>query len=406
MRIGYYIPGWPPDKVPNGIAATLERLSEALEKLGHEVYFLTPHFADDKVDPRVTIVKPKTDPGMLDRLRWKIDFERTLYYTTASTIRAQLLQLISNDRIEIFEMEESFGWVNAVAKELPIPVVTRLHGPWFTYAGISFPDTLRRRDRNRIEREGLAICSAFAVTAPSKAVIESTRDFYGKISGHCRVIPNPIPLPPEDKTWSYQESDKSTILFVGRFDDHKGGDIVLRAFSRLLKSKPNLQLNFVGPDIGVGAPNGKLIHFSDFIRNEIPAEVAARVNYLGKMPRSEIEALRRSAAVTVIASRYENFPGTVSEGMAMRTPLVATRVGGIPELLENERNALLIEPSNPGALASACLTLLDDPQLANRLAAQARIDCSDTYSPERIARQTVDFYAEVIEMFSRHKPRR
>lgn len=406
MRIGYYIPGWPPDKVPNGIVATLSRLSEALESLGHEVYFLTPYLADDMTYPRVTIIRSKEVHSLLDRIRWKFDSEKTFYNTTASAIRTQLLQLIANSRIEIFEMEESHGWVGSVEKDLSIPVVTRIHGPWFAQAGITFPQNPNKRDKNRIDREGAAIRSAFAITAPSNAVINSTREFYGTISKYCKVIPNPIPLPPEEEIWSYQKCDKSNILFVGRFDDLKGGDLVLRAFSQLLKFKPDLRLNFVGPDTGVGTSIGKLVRFSDFIRNEIPTLVAARINYLGKRPRSEIDALRRSAVLTVIASRYENFPATVSEGMAIGTPLVATKVGGIPELLKNGRNALLIEPNSPEALASACVKLLDEPQLAIRIATQARIDCADKYNPENIATQTVEFYTEVIERFSRHRSRK
>ncbi|MDP1699407.1 MAG: glycosyltransferase family 4 protein [Aestuariivirga sp.] len=403
MRIGYFIPGWPPDKVPNGIVATLGRLSEALEQLGHEVFFLTPHLADNVSDPRVLVITPQPARGLLDRLRWKFDFERIFYDTSVSVIRAQLLKLISDRKIEIFQMEETYGWVNTVAKNLPIPIVTRLHGPWFTYAGIVYSQTPPKRDIKRIDREGLAIRSALAVTAPSNAVLQSTRDFYGEITPLCKVIPNPMPLAPPEKDWNYQSCDKSTILFVGRFDEHKGGDIVLRAFSELVKLRPNLRLIFVGPDRGVRLKNGRFVRFAEFVQTEVSSEATARINYLGALPRSEIDSLRQTAAMTIVASRYENFPNTVSESMSIGAPIVATSVGGIPELLESERSAILIEPNSPGALFSACLRLLDNPQLAIELAAQAKIDCSNRYSPEKIAKQTVDFYAEVIDQFSQRK---
>lgn len=400
MRIGYFIPGWPPDKVPNGIVATLGRLGEALEKLGHEVFFITPHLADGAPGPRVSVIKPPIPHSLLDRFRWRFDFERTFYSATSSAIRAQLLQLISDQKIEIFQMEETQGWVHNVAKALPIPVVTRLHGPWFTYAGIMFPQNPKKRDKNRIDREGLAIRSAFAITAPSNAVLQSTRDFYGNITGLSKVIPNPMPLPPPEEVWNFQSCDKSNILFVGRFDEHKGGDVVLRAFSELVKLRPNLRLTFVGPDSGIRTQNGKIAHFSDFVRTDVSALAAERIDYLGSQSRSKIDALRRTAVLAIIASRYENFPNTVSEAMAIGSPIVATSVGGVPELLESDRNGILIEPGNPGALVSACLRLLDTPKFAIKLAAQARKDCSSRYSPEKITRQTIEFYSEVIDQFS------
>jgi glycosyltransferase involved in cell wall biosynthesis len=403
MRIGYFIPGWPPDNVPNGIAATLGRLGEALEKRGHEVYFLTPSLIGGTSDHRISVITLKHARGPLERIRWKLFPERTHFNTSAAAIRAQLLQLIADRKIEIFQMEESFGWVNTVAKNLHIPVVTRLHGPWFTYTGIIYPQTPPKPDKRRIEREGKAIRAAFAVTAPSNAVLQLAQDFYGDITSLRKVIPNPMPLPTIEKTWNYLTCEKSILLFVGRFDEHKGGDIVLRAFSELAKLRPKLKLYFVGPDVGIKAANGKRIHFSDFVRSEISAEVASRINYLGPKPRSEIDALRKLALLTIIASRYENFPNTVSEAMAIGAPIVASSVGGIPELLENMRNAILVEPGNPGALASACLYLLDNPELSIKLAAQARMDCSAKYFPELIARQSVEFYQEVIDQFSPSK---
>lgn len=403
MRIGYLIPGWPPDKVPNGIAATLGRLGDALEQLGHEVYFITSSIADGVHDSRVSIMRPTATSTVMDKLRWRFDFDRTLYNKTASSIRDHLRLLISEKGIDIFQMEETHGWANKVATDLSIPVVTRLHGPWFTYAGINFPDVPSRRDKKRIETEGMAIRSAFALTAPSNAVLQSTRDYYGSMTELRKVIPNPMPLSSAESAWKFQTCNKSNLLFVGRFDEHKGGDVVLQAFFEMAKSRPDLRLTFVGPDSGIRTGDGNIIHFHDYVRGKVSTEMISRINYLGTRPRSEIDGLRKVAALTIVASRYENFPNTVSEAIAIGAPIVATSVGGIPELLDNEKSAILVEPGNSGALACACLRLLDNPNLAIKLAGQARKDCSTRYLPEKIARKTVQFYSEVIEKFSQRK---
>jgi glycosyltransferase involved in cell wall biosynthesis len=82
--------------------------------------------------------------------------------------------------------------------------------------------------------------------------------------------------------------------------------------------------------------------------------------------------------------------------MAQGCPIVATAVGGINETLEEGRNALLIPTDNPEALAESCLTLMGDKALASRLGKQARLDCAAKFSPQSIARTTVEFYAKVL----------
>jgi glycosyltransferase involved in cell wall biosynthesis len=398
MRIGYFIPGWPPDKVPNGIAATLGILSSALEKLGSEVSFLTPFVLDKDPDNRVTVIRSKA-PSLIERALSRLDSGGTLHRATAHTILEHLKMLLSQKTIDIFEMEETHGWVGTVAKHLPIPVVTRLHGPWFSQTAILSHKRTSKSDSKRIKREGLAIRSAFAITAPSKAVLNSAEEFYGGFSGLSKIIPNPMPL--SASVWNYNECDKSTILFVGRFDHLKGGDTVIKAFSELHRIRPNLRLIFVGPDFGVKVHNGDQLLFSEYVRQQVSSEAASQINYLGTLPRSQINALRTKAALTIVASRFETFPNVVSEAMATGCPIIATAVGGIPEMLDDRRNGILIGADDSLELASACLALIDNPEQAQQLAAQARIDCSTKFDPITIAKQQLEFYREVIQKFHR-----
>jgi glycosyltransferase involved in cell wall biosynthesis len=82
--------------------------------------------------------------------------------------------------------------------------------------------------------------------------------------------------------------------------------------------------------------------------------------------------------------------------MGVGSPLVASDAGGIPELITHERNGLLFAPANATELASAIIRLLKDPDLAVRLAAQARRDCDALFEIGSIARQTAEFYSKVI----------
>ena len=87
----------------------------------------------------------------------------------------------------------------------------------------------------------------------------------------------------------------------------------------------------------------------------------------------------------------------VLETMALGCPLVAARVGGIPEVLDGHTNGLLHRASDSEDLAAQIMTLLNDPERAAQLGKQAAIDCQQRFSPEIIAERTVSCYGKAIE---------
>ena len=81
--------------------------------------------------------------------------------------------------------------------------------------------------------------------------------------------------------------------------------------------------------------------------------------------------------------------------------MIATSVGGIPELIQDQRNGLLVPSQDVGAVVAACKRLLDDHPLAARLGRQAWLDCRKFYRPENIAIQTISAYDHAIANFRR-----
>ncbi len=99
----------------------------------------------------------------------------------------------------------------------------------------------------------------------------------------------------------------------------------------------------------------------------------------------------------MVCSRYENLPAAVLETMALGCPLVAARVGGIPEVLNDHTNGLLHRATDSEDLAAQIMTLLNDSEWAAQLGKQAAIDCRHRFSPEIIAERTVSRYGKAIE---------
>jgi glycosyltransferase involved in cell wall biosynthesis len=185
---------------------------------------------------------------------------------------------------------------------------------------------------------------------------------------------------------------------VGRFDRRKGGDLVLSAFADLAKSRKDLRLTFVGPDRGIQDANGDRFTFHEYIRKALPQTIWAKVDFLGQLTNEEITQLRSKHLLTIVASQFEILPYTVLEAMSVGSPIIASRVGGIPELIRHDENGLLFDSHDASTLTAACLRLLEDPALAAKLGAQARLDCGTFYDPAQIARKTVSAYKAALEL--------
>jgi glycosyltransferase involved in cell wall biosynthesis len=298
--------------------------------------------------------------------------------------------LIRNHQVDIIEMEESYGWSKAVSKLDQIPVVVRLHGPWF------LNKRFENRARERWERK--AIRSAHFVTAPSQWVLGETTSRYRVSSKKSACIPNMQAVVRSSDRWRLDNCDRESILFVGRFDEIKGGDLVIRAFGVLARNNPKLRLTFVGPD---GRICGK--NTMDYIKEALSPEINHRVTYLGALTKAEICRLRPKHFLTVSASRFEVFPYAILEAMSFGCPIVAPAIGGIPELLAPPKNGRLFKVGSTEALVEACQFLLDNPDVAARYGDAAFKTCATHFSPTGNALRTAELFQQIAERFRTRK---
>src|SRR5262249_56194404 len=114
--------------------------------------------------------------------------------------------------------------------------------------------------------------------------------------------------------------------------------------------------------------------------------------------------LRRRAAVTVICSRYDNFPATVLEAAAMGCPTVAARVGGIPEIIRDGVEGRLHRPGDPDDLAAQIVAMLTDPDGAARLGRPAAARCDREFHPVAIAGRMVAHFRRTKARAAAHDP--
>jgi glycosyltransferase involved in cell wall biosynthesis len=272
-------------------------------------------------------------------------------------------------------------------------VVIQVNGPWFLHASLQAPQSGKRERLRRIKREGQAIHNAAGITAPSQDVMKRIETFYGRPKCPTEVISHPIT---PSVRWTLDSCDRNLILFVGRFDRHKGADILIRAFAKVAENGKTIKLLFVGRDLGLPSDGG-VISLPEYLAQQIPAAVRERIEYLGPLPQFKIEKLRTQAYLTIICSRYETFGNTVLEAMAAGCPIIATNTGGIPEMIFHGRNGLLVAVEDVDELAAAIAKMFNEPTFACQIGEQAARDCREWFDAAKVAERTVSFYSRVIK---------
>ncbi|MBD2075037.1 glycosyltransferase family 4 protein [Phormidium sp. FACHB-592] len=411
LSVGYFSPDWPPEVSSNGIVTYVASMLKGIEGLGHQSYVVTPPFDDStelKHDSQNVFQLPRRPPGgmvgylinaVTRRIRPGMPFKSGFARAAHESINT----IMSGSRLDIFEMEESFGSVGFLSDRLPIPVVVRLHGPWFLN-GKAMGVQQDQGFLQRVQDERQAIAKAFAITAPSRDVLDQTRQYYNLPLERAVVIPCPIASTPREQRWRSDDCEPNTIAFIGRFDRHKGGDLVIDAFAQVLRECPKTRLLFAGPDRGCIDDDGRVWHLEEYIRDRIPGALeAGQVSCLGQQPPSKLRELRRRAQVTIVASRYDNFPYTALEALSLGCPIVGACAGGIPEIVADGVSGLLFQAGNADDLAAKVIRLLKNPDLAAQLGHQAGESCAEQFSPEVVAKQSIDFYRETLERWSQSR---
>ena len=196
---------------------------------------------------------------------------------------------------------------------------------------------------------------------------------WGVPPARVSVLPNPSPplqeLPPRDELKRRLGLNGATLAFAGRLTAQKSLGVAVEAVART--DGVVLLVAGEGPD---REPLERLA-------GELG--IAERIRFLGPQPRERVLELFHAADAAILSSSWENFPHTVVEALTVGTPVLATRAGGVAELVAHERNGLLVDQDDPEALGAAIRRFFEDGELRERLRAAAAPSVA-AYAPERV----------------------
>jgi glycosyltransferase involved in cell wall biosynthesis len=269
--------------------------------------------------------------------------------------------------------------------------------PWVAFHH-GYTDTDRKmRLYNRLDRWSLphadrvvTVCRAFA-----QELSASTGVSIEKISVQHNSIRRQSPASAADvaalRTRLGIGENEQVVLSVGRLSREKAHLDLIEGFKHLRQTNPAVSLKLI--IVGDGPERSRL---------EAAAEsfgVKELVVFVGQV--NDVQPFYVLADVFTLPSHSEGSPNVLLEAMAANLPVVATAVGGVPEIVENNESALLVPSKDPKALAAAISQLLTDKALGHRLATNAAALVDTRFTPENYARSLVEIYREVISTTAR-----
>jgi glycosyltransferase involved in cell wall biosynthesis len=216
------------------------------------------------------------------------------------------------------------------------------------------------------------------------AVSEDTKRAYerqGYPRGRIEVVYNGVELPPDN---GYRRNEPPRIGEIARLCDVKGQRELLHALTRV----PEARLVLAGRDLEQGGA------FQDALERESERlGIRERVEFGF---RDDVPALLETLDVVALPSWTEGLPIVLLEAMAHGRPVVATPVGGTPELVTDGETGLLVPPRDPEALAAALRRILDDPDLARRLGEAGRARVAERFTAAEQACRILAIYDDVV----------
>lgn len=346
-----------------GVEVLATKLLSSLRRLGYEFAVVTPLRNLDEHPQtlyeeipihRINFFDGHLNIAQLARIRQQVvslkrNFEPNLVHINTVGV-ADFFHLIT-DRIHF------------------VPLLVTLHGEW---------------EPRLDELVGKTLRAANWVVGCSKVILERARRLVPEIEPRSSVIHNCLDLPtvmPEPLPIS-----KPRVVCLARLAPEKGIDLAVTAFASIVKRFPKARLIIAGD-----GPEKPALE-------RMAAELGLYnlVHFAGWIAPANVPDLLNTATIVLIPSRQESFGLVALEAALMARPVVATNVGGLPEVVAHQQTGLLVEQEDGGALVKAIAFLLDHPNAATEMGIASRSRAQDVFSWKRYVNAYDALYRKLI----------
>jgi len=381
MKVLVVVPGFPLDfrKIQGGVHSAVNNLLVGYSNFPIEVRVLsfnkdleTP-FIDKRFGDNITVHYYRN---------WNIGLQILSYLLHGSkTLRKEIQEF----KPDLIHYEEGMAFLlMRIWGVYKIPEVLTIHGIIFAEAKLK----VRLIDKwywylNGIVERILIPSNIIHLSNYSKAIFEEN----GIRPLKCEIIPNSI----TDAFFELPEKESidRKLLYIGVIDENKNLLYLLKCLHELKVRAIEYQLVVVGDFI---SDNYKQV-INSFIQEN---QLSGRVKFTGWIGQKQVREQIQEADILVVSSQQESYPMVIAESMAAGKLVLASRVGGIPEMIDDKINGFLFSNDNTENLIELLIKINEAPDLIRSIGKQARIKAAATFRTSVVANKTIAFYKRIL----------
>jgi starch synthase len=410
MLVTFITPEYPPQAV-GGLGTHVQALARGLAVAGVEVHVFCAAIASAQSyqDGRIS-VRYIAPPGRENDQPYSLDFD------TAFKLNMRVAEVVEehfsclNKKPSIVHIHDWFGFKAAarLRSVFGAPVITTLHT--FQAALLSL-FRIRLAGNTVIELEEQCCRGSDRIITVSESVAQDLKSIYSIPSDKIDVVWNGFDtesfssqlIAPERiqaMRAAWLKEGERAILFAGRLGAQKGVLPLLRSAKEVITQAPDVRYLIVGE-----VQDNQYVKDLQLLASRDPV-LCEKVTFLGKVRRDELAILYQFASVAVVPSLYEPFGYAATEPMSLGRPVVATRVGGLQEIIEHNRSGLLVATTTSArdglpdldveSFTQAQLELLNDPAKAAWLGEEARQRVEQEFSCQNMVEKTLGCYRSTM----------
>ncbi len=374
-----------------GIGTYVFNISNLLAEAGETVHVISqawegaPPGAASALDGRLNIHRlpfedwraifpPKPHPALVDPIG--LALFRSGFFPQCFSWQASLLaeELIEQEGIDLIEAQEYeaplyYLMLRRALGQGPTrkpPCLIHLHSPTEYIARYNDWDLNSTWVQTAAELESYCIQAADALVCPSRTFASRAEAHYKIEKGTIHVIPLPISGDPSlnraEHVWK-----NGRVCYIGRLERRKGVVEWLKACVAVAQDVPDLEFEFIGTNI----LEADRISSQVVLDEMIPTHLRKRFHFRGGQQRSALSRFLQQARLAAVPSRWENFPNTCMEALGSGLPVIATRQGGMVEMIEDGQTGWLVDHADAKDLAEALHQALEIPP--SKLAEMGRL---------------------------------
>jgi glycosyltransferase involved in cell wall biosynthesis len=299
-------------------------------------------------------------------------------------------RLIRNNGIRVAHFHfaiQGFDSLMRSARNAGLVVVTTFHG-----ADVN--KTLQEPATRDLVRDMTLLSDHVTVVSRTlhDRLLAEVPEVAGRLSLVHNVVPTNFAQAVENAGAADHPPVRWDVLLVGQLIARKGGDVLLDALAQVIETAPGTRVALAGSgdmEAALRSQAGRL-------------GLAGLVEFLGELSRDQLLGAYRTTRVLVIPSRSEGLPLVLLEALWIGLPVVASAVDGLPEVINDGKNGLLVPPEDPGALAGAILRILTDESFSASLAKNARQGARHQFAPAVMADRFAALYDRLLSQDHRN----